>query len=463
MSKKVRGMIMDNKLFRTSGIERWGFGLFMAGQSVINTFAGSFLPLFLTNIGITAYAVGVLFLFARVWDAVNDPIFGAILDRTNLKSGKFLPFLRAANVMLPVTVVLMFAIPSGISTGWKILWAFVSYLLFDIAYTMCDVPIFAMTSAVTDQVHERINIMSRNTVLSTLTAIVVAVAGPGLYSSLGPLPTAVILSIVAAFLMFFMSRYAKERYVNKDEEEVTLKSMLNYVKSNKYLRIGFLGIMILSVTSMTNAVITYFAVNCLGNLGMVSVLSLFIALPSLVMGVLMPVLTRKFDKFHLLMVGIIGQTVMSVVCFLAGYENQVLFFILLGVRGIFFGIQLILQLQFTGDFVEYGEFVTGKRLQGTAYSIQTFVFKFMNAVPGAVAMFILGAFGFVSGEGAVQPPSAINAIWVLFILSPVIGALISLPIFAKYKLRDKMVQIMAAANSGDITREEAQEQLAGKL
>ncbi len=454
---------MEKRIFRTSGMERWGFALFMAGQGIINTFVGSFLQLYLTDAGITAYAVGVMFLVARVWDAVNDPIFGAILDKTNLKAGKFLPFLRASNILLPLTVVLLFAIPSGLSTGWKLVWSFVAYLLYDVAYTMCDVPIFAMTSAVTDQVHERINIMSRNTVLSTLTIIVVSVAVPQLYPVVGALFTAVIVAVVSAVMMFFMSHFAKERYINKDEEKVTLRHMVQYVKDNKYLRIGFLGIMLLSVTSMTNTVVTYFAVNCLGDIGMVSVLSLLIALPALVMGALMPLLTRRFDKFHLLMTGIIGQTAMSIVCFIAGYQNFVLFMVLMAIRSVFFGIQLVLQLQFTGDFVEYGEYVTGKRLQGTAYSIQTFVFKFMNAVPAAAAMFILGAFGFVSGEGAVQPPSAISAIWVLFILSPVVGALASLPVFARYKLRDKSVQVLAAANSGTITRAQAEEQLAGHI
>ncbi|MDR1272072.1 MAG: glycoside-pentoside-hexuronide (GPH):cation symporter [Clostridiales Family XIII bacterium] len=453
---------MGKRIFRTNGIERWSFALFMAGQGIINTFAAGFLPLYLTDRGISAYAAGTIFLIARVWDAVNDPIFGVILDRTNLKSGKFLPFLRASNIMLPLTVLLMFAIPSSLSTGWKIAWSFVAYLLFDVAYTMCDVPIFAMTSAVTDQVHERINIMSRNAVLSTIAMVVVAVAVPQLYPAIGPFFTALIVAAVSAFMMYFMSRFARERYINKDEEKVTLKSMLQYVKDNKYLRIGFLGIMVCSVTSMTNAVTTYFAVNCLGDLSMVTIISLFLALPSLAIGVLMPQLTKRFDKFHLLMVGIIGQTVMSFVCYFAGYENFTIFIVLMGIRSIFFGVQLILQLQLTGDFVEYGEYLTGKRLQGTAYSIQTFVFKFMNAVPAAIAMFILGAFGFISGEGAVQPPSAISAIWVLFILSPVVGALVSLPIFAKYKLRDKNVQIMAAANSGDITREEAEELLKGR-
>ncbi|MDR1530608.1 MAG: MFS transporter [Clostridiales bacterium] len=451
---------MESRVFRTSGIERWGFALFMAGQGIVNTFVGSFFQLHLTNVGISAYLVGMMFLIARVWDAVNDPIFGAIIDKTKLNSGKFLPWLRISNILLPISVVLLFIVPSNLPVGWKFALAFVAYLFYDVAYTMCDVPVFAMTSAVTDQVHERINIMSRNTVVSTLTIVMVAVVIPQIYPIIGAFLTALIVAAVSAGLMLFMTRFAKERYINKDAEAVTVKSMLKYVKDNKYLRIGFLGIMVLSITSMTNTVMSYFAIYCLGDISALTVLSLIIAVPALVCGVFMPYLTRRFDKFTLLMAGVIGQTLMSVVCFFAGYENFTLFVVLMAVRGFFFGVQLILQLQFTGDFVEYGEFVTGKRLQGTAYSIQTFVFKFMNAVPAAVAMFILGAFGFVEGEGVTQPASAVKAIWVLLILSPVAGALASFPIFARYKLRDKTVQIMAAANAGDITRGEAEEKLA---
>ncbi len=323
---------MRNEIFRTSRIERWGFALFMAGQGIVNTYVGSYLQLYLTDIGITAVAVGVMFLIARVWDAVNDPIFGAILDKLNLKGGKFLPFLRASNIMLPLVVVLLFAIPGGLPVGLKLAWAFVAYLLYDVAYTMCDVPIFAMTSAVTDQVHERIGIMPRNTVLSAIAMLIIMVAAPQLYPTIGATGVAVIVAVSAAVLMFFMSRFAKERYINKDEEEVGLKQMADYVKDNKYLRIGFLGIMVLSLTSMTNAVLNYFAIWCLGDMGMVSIISVMLALPSLFVAAVMPALTRRFDKFHLLMVGIVGQTVMSVICFFAGYENVTVFLVLMLVR-----------------------------------------------------------------------------------------------------------------------------------
>lgn len=454
---------MSERIYRTKKLERWSFALFMAGQGIINTFVGSYFQLYLTNLGIAATAVGLLFLVSRVWDAVNDPLFGAILDKTNSKKGRFLPFLRASNVILPIATVLLFAIPNEIPVVWKLVWAFVAYLFYDVAYTICDVPIFAMTSAATDQVHERVDIMSRNTVLAAVAMLAIMVVVPQVYESAGPLACAGVVAVVAAILMFFMSKNAKERFVNKDEEEVGLKQMVQYVKENKYLRYGFLGIMILSMTNMINAVLNYFAIHCLGSLEQASIISVIVTVPSLIIALFMPALTKKIDKFVLLMIGVAGQTIASIISFFVGYEDNTMFLIFMLLRGIFYGVQLVLQLQLTGDFVEYGEFITGKRLQGTAYSIQTFVFKIMNAIPGSLALFILGLFGFVSGEGAVQPESAINAIWVLFTLSPVAGAILSIPFFAKYKLRDKTVQIMAAANSGEMPREEAEKLLEGKI
>lgn len=456
-------MSVTNTVFRTSKMERWAFALFMAGQAIVNTFVGSFLQLHLTNIGVTAYAVGILFLITRVWDAINDPIFGAILDKTNFPQGKFLPWIRTANFLLPLSVMLLFAVPSSLSLGMKIAWSFVAYLIFDIAYTICDVPIFAMTSAVTDQVHERTNIMARNTLLSTITIMIVSIVVPQIYPVIGAFYTSIVIAAVSALLMFFMSKFAKERYINKDNDNVTLKSMVKYVKDNKYLAIGFLGITVLSITNMTNAVTIYFAVNNLGNMGLIGTISITMVLPALLIAAFLPLLTKKIDKFNLLIFGIVGQTVMCVICYFVGYKDLTVFIVLLTLRWVFFGFQLVIQLMLTGDFVEYGEFITGKRFQGTAYSIQTLVFKFMNAVPISLAMIILGAAGFAEGTGVVQSQQVLDMIWILFILSPVAGALISLPIFAKYKLRDKNVQIMAAANSGEMSREEAEELLKGKI
>jgi Na+/melibiose symporter-like transporter len=119
-------------------------------------------------------------------------------------------------------------------------------------------------------------------------------------------------------------------------------------------------------------------------------------------------------------------------------------------------------MMFTSDFIEYGEFSTGKRLQGTAYSVQTFIFKFMTALSGAIVMFVMGAAGFIEGEGASQSAGVLQVIWALLSLFPALGAALSLPFFLSYKLRDRDVQIMAKANIGEMSREEALTALGGR-
>ncbi len=446
---------MKDRIFRTTAKERVGFALFAVAGALVNTLAG-FLQVYLSSVGISAIAIGFIFLFAKSWDAVNDPLFGGFVDRINLKGGRFIPWVRAANIFLPLIVILMFAIPTGLSVSVKIVWAVLTFLLFDIAYTMQDVPLFAMTSASTDQVHERIKIMSLNSVLAAISVILVSALVPQIYPKIGWLPTAIGVAVLAALFMSFFSRTAKERYTNKDPDKVTIGQMVGYVKSNKYLRIIFIGILVLNITNTTQSVMAFFAADCLGDVGKMTAITLAIMLPALVFAVIMPLLTRRFDKFDLLIVGVIGLIVVSVASYFVGYSNEGLFMGVTVLRGIFSGLTLILQLQFTGDVVEYGEFITGKRLQGIAYSLQTLIFKLMTALAGAAAMFLLGIFGFQEGTDVVQSEAVRQCIWVLFSIFPAIGGLISLLIFRMYKLRDKDVQLMAQANSAEITKAEAQ-------
>ncbi|MDR3276505.1 MAG: MFS transporter, partial [Treponema sp.] len=213
-------------IFRTSRKERVSFALFMTGQSLFNTFVGSFVQVFYTNMGIAAITVGFIFLAARVWDAANDPMFGAIVDRSNLKRGKFLPWLRLSSFLVPLFMILIFALPSSLPMTAKLIWATAAYILYGMAYTVCDVPIFSMTSAITDQVQERVIIMSRNALCAGIATVVVMLVATPMYLSIGWMPTALVIAVPATLFMFLFTRYGKERYVNKNAEPVTLKSML---------------------------------------------------------------------------------------------------------------------------------------------------------------------------------------------------------------------------------------------
>jgi probable glucitol transport protein GutA len=442
--------------FRTTLAERVSFALFMAGQAMFNYFIGTYAQKFFTDVGIAAFAVGTVFLLARVWDAVNDIMFGAILDKSHLKGGKFLPWLRMSVILTPLAFLALFAMPASLPAGVKIAWASVAYLMYDIAYTICDVPIFSMTSAVTDNVQERTSIMSMNSLFGLIVSVLVLVGAPQLYIRIGWLPTALAVAAPAACLMVVFTRKGKERFVNKDTEPVTFRALMGYVKGNRYLLIFFIGLTIMNITNTAGTVAAYFAEQNLKDPALTSVVVALLALPAFFSAAFMPVLTKRFDKFHIFLLSSIVCAILGVVSFFAGYANLPLFFGLLFIRGVFYGAVLITQIMFTGDFVEYGEYKTGKRMQGIAYSLQTFTFKFFNAIPAAGAMFILGFAGFAEGAGVVQSESTIKAIWLLFSAFPAIGAAISLPVMLRYTLRDKDVQLMASVNSGEMDRAEAE-------
>ncbi|MDR1641366.1 MAG: MFS transporter [Clostridiales bacterium] len=448
---------------RTSAKERWGFALFLAGQGIMNAFVTTFMQSRFTDIGIAAAAVGAILFVGRIWDAFNDPMFGAVIDRVKLKGGKFLPWLKLSGILLPIATVLMFAVPGSLPAGVVFVLALVAYLVYDASYTMADVPYYSMTSAATDQVQERVSIMSWSVVFNSVATIIISALIPLVYKAYGGLVAAAGVAVFCGVMMHFMPGWSKERYINKDPEPLSLKGTLAYLKENKYLRISFIAGTLLNITNMSSAVMVFFAVNCLNDMSAVTALTVFSALPALLMGALIPSIVKKIDKFILFCVSSAGFVAMSVICFIAGYQNYALFAVLMVIRGFFYGTQLILQMMFTGDIVEYGEYVTGKRLQGTAYSVQTFGFKLMSSIPASLAMVLLGAVGFASGEGAIQPPAAISAIWAMFIISPLAGAVFAVPFLLRYKLRDKLVQTMAAANSGEMPREEAEQLLVGKI
>ena len=443
------------RVYRTSRKERLGFGLYMMGQGMYNSAIG-YVQVFYTNMGIAATAVGAMLLTTHVWDAVNDPLFGMLVDRIHLKGGRLLPWLKLATFCLPACILFLFFMPAGISAGAKIAWGVIAYLLYEMAYTMSDVPIFSMTSAMTDQVHERVGLMSVSSIVGGAAVFLVTAGFPLLYNGVGWRPAALAVCAPALIAMLFLVRGGKERYVNKDEEKVTLRVMGQYLKDNQYLRIFYIGLTIMNITNTTQTVVPYFAANNLGNENLASVLIAIVALPGLFMALLLPVLTRKFDRFRIFLFCAVGNGALGAVSYFIGYQNPVLFYAMIVLRGLCMGSLLVVQLMFTADIVEYGEYKTGKRLQGTAFSLQTFTFKFFNAVAAAAAMFILGAFGFVEGQGAVQGAGTQNAIWFLFSLFPAIGVALSLPIMLRYRLRDKDVQLMAKVNGGELARQEAE-------
>jgi probable glucitol transport protein GutA len=444
--------------FLTSRPERLSYGSYFLGQNFFYAIVASYLLPFYTDIGITAAAVTMILFVSKFWDAVNDPIFGGIMDKVRFKNAKFLPWLRLSLPFITISTALIFAVPSGIPMSMKILWSLVAYMLYDIFYTMCDAPIYGLVTTLTANQRERTLLMTYGRFFGIAGGVVVGLVVPMLRQPLGGwMPMALVVSAAALVTMLPACFLTKERTAPPPSEEgYSFKEMFRYLTHNKYLLIFYAALFVKSLFDFGGSFGMYFARYCLGDEGKLGILNLVGIPVGLVIFAVFPFLARRFDKFKLFFWSLIFITVANLLVFFVGYHNFTVFLIFKALATFPWTLFALLLFMFTPDCVEYGAYKTGINASGLAFSIQTFAAKLTAAVSAGMAGVALMVAGFVEGEGAVQLPGFEFKLWIAYGLIPVLGSLAMLLVLSRYKLRDHDVQLMARVNAGEITREEAE-------
>ncbi|MDD4849444.1 MAG: glycoside-pentoside-hexuronide (GPH):cation symporter [Gemmiger sp.] len=461
MKKTATAAAISNQ---TTLKERVSYLAFSSGQCILYSLFTSYLQIYFTDIGITAAVVGLIFLGARIWDAINDPLFGIIVDKSKRKGGKYKPWLKLSSFLLPIFTVLLFAIPSSLSIGVKTLLATGLYVCWGMAYTVCDIPFFSVVTAMTGNVHERTKIVTQGRTIIYIAGILPGIAIPLLYPTIGWTATAIIVATVSLITMVPLGFTAKERNISTEEQSPNLNDLFRAVVQNKFMLVMLCASVVSGLTNSIMTVMGYFAIYNLGNVDMMILMNMLPMVPALIIGTLAPAITKRIDKFTLYMVFLVGNCLFSVIIFFVGYSNVVLFLVCHTIRNAcFFSTNLFLNMFFL-DCAEYRLYKTGKNTTGVIMSMSTFNAKIIGAASGSVTMLLLGAVGFISGDVAAQPVAVTDMIWFMMSLFPAIGQLIAIIILKLgYKLRDKDVQLMTKANQGEISREECESQLSVPL
>ena len=449
--------------FRTTKAERFHYWFYFLGQNIFYGLVAVNMQTFYADVGITATSIAIVLFITKVWDAINDPLFGILIDKLHFKRGRFIPWLKIALPAITVSSIFFFALPTSGNPILKTVWATIAYIAWDASYTLCDVPIFVLPTTMTDNIKERSQLLTMGRYFAMIGVSAAAMLLPMMQKRVGWLLCGLIFSVIGALTMIPLCVKGKERYiVNSHKKEISVRQMIHYVAGNKYLLIFYLALFIGNVTNFSQYVQVFFARYNLGNQDIASILSLLSLIPTLLVGAILPAISKHIDKFTLFIICQIGAVVLGIIRYFIGYDNTAIFYILTLIHGLFTGANNILLFTFTPDCLEYGTYHTGDRAEGVAASIQTFFSKLVSSISGPIAMLILAAFGFVSGENIVQPHSAQQGIWLCFTLLPALGSVIALALLSKYKLRDKDVQIMAKYNMGLISKEEAETHLQKK-
>ncbi len=465
-------MEQTKKRYMTTFKERLSFWTYFIGQNIYYNLTAIFISTYLIFQGIDPIKSGAVLLVVKVWDAINDPLFGFIFDKIKFKGPqKSMPWLRIATIFIPVVTILLFSIPMGLGEAGKLIWFGVAYVLWDIVYTLTDVPAYAMLNTMTDNLEERNLLLSVNRVFSgagfLLYNVVTVLTGLGMSITWA----VVVMAIFSGLTMVPLCIFCKEHNYNAQEqdENFTMGQMFRYLGKNKYLLTYYGGYMATDALKTSGAVTLFLAFYMFHSEMFGVVLNMLGMVPGVIAAMLMPMILKRFDKFKTLFLCNIINIILGFVIYFVGYENQTLFIVLTCIRAVPMCVVGVLAFMFTPDCAEYGEYKTGISAKGITFAIQTFSVKITGAVSSSLAMILLGLFGWISVEaenftqlaekGIVQPDSALNGLWIVYALVPVIGMVISTFFYLGYKLNDKDVQIMAKCNSGEISREEAEAQL----
>ena len=430
---------MEKKQIRPFGVkDEIGYVFGDMAGSFVNLFVDAYFLIFCTNVlGISAGWMGTLFLVARLWDAINDPIMGSFPDRWMIgKSGdKFKPWIKIFMLPLALSGVLcFFNVPlEGIALHAYVAFA---YVLYGMSYTGTSMPFGAMASVVSDDPIQRSKLSRARSIGGTIVGIVglsiVPVVCFDKQSNILPerfTLIAVVFGVLSIISYFVLLNFTQERIRQNSEkaEKFNYGKVLKATVHNRPL----IGVMVATLGSMlfitgSNQVRSYIFKEYYARTDVMSIISLA-TIPILVICFpLVPKLVAKFGKKATLMAAIVSSTIFSVIPVVMEIKNVYVYsaLVVLGTIGQTVFTMLIWAL--VTDCLDYSEWKFNERSDGSMYSLYTFSRKIGSTIASTGVSFGLAAIGFVSGSNVVQTAEAVNGIYFLVNIIPVVTCALEL-------------------------------------
>ncbi len=407
----------------------YGFGD-LASQFVW-TFVGSYLTIYYTDIvGLAPAIVSVIMMGARIWDAINDPMMGAIAERTRSKFGRFRPYIAFGCPFLAIFAVLTFTNPFGGGSAAGAIWAAVTYIIAGMLYTLVNIPYAALSGVMTEDANQRNKINTSRNIGMNLGMVIVNALSAGLAlrfsgegaevaNGHGYMMTALIYAIISIPLFLIVFATAKEKVQSMHGTQAfSFKDTVNNLVRNKYLMIITL-IMLLQMTAFMGriAVTSYYVIYCLGSFTMIALIMTIPSLGGIIGSFFVPFFAKRFGKRAVLMVSMLIQAVGLLVIYFAPFDNVTMVLVGCWIFGLF-NVGFPMTLSMVADSVDYMELKTGIRTDGTAYATYGLATKVGNAIGGSIGVLLLAAFGYVAN--AEQTVEAMNGINIVVNLIPAI-------------------------------------------
>ena len=418
-----------------------GYGLGDLASNFLFQLTVIYLLFFYTDIlKISAISAGMIFLIARIWDAINDPMMGLVVDHTKSKHGKARVYLLYGSLPLAIATVLMFQVP-GFSEGGRVVYALVTYMLWGMLYTLVNIPYSSLTASLTQDPQERTSLSSIRMIFMLIGVICVSVLVEPIVSSFeqsvaGYRVVAIlfaILSFVFFQLCFLSTRVAKEDQ-GMEANAYSIKEVWPILLKNGPLFIIAITSLFGSMASFIRETAAIYFVNY--NVGRSEMLPVFLGVVviSMVVGnILLPRITERFDKKGAYYIGTVIAVIGSLFFHFTPISNLTMIMVFAAFSSVGFAMVGTLGWSMVPDTVEYGEYKTGVRTEGIIYAVFSFSQKLATAVAGLLVATILETTDYVA-NAANQSPETLSGILSTLTIIPITLVLISAIAVHFYKI-----------------------------
>lgn len=420
--------------------EKIAYSMGDVSANLLATFISSYAFWFYTEVdGINALAVGTMTLIANIWDAVNDPIMGFIVDKGRpTKHGTYKPWIRRAAIPIAVFFVLQFTVPDLGMTG-KLIWVYVTYIGTDMLFTVINVPYGVLNNVMTDDMNERTVLSTFRNIGSNVGSLIVTYATIPLVAFFGGgndvkgyQYTAILFAVISTVALYWLFYGVKER-LEPAKPDLRVGEVYKTIFRNKPALCLVVSMFLFNTTvNFKFAYNIYYCSIYMGRSDLTGIIGSLVFFSAMVSLVIIPKLTEKIGKRGMLLTGGAFYALTGIV-FLVSQKSVPMLY----VTAVMFGLCLTLSFPILWgtipDAVEYGEWKTGVRAPGVVYSACTFANKLAQGVSGWLVGVTLTAAGYVSGA-AVQSSGAVSGIYWSNALVLIIGGLLGAAAVIPYKL-----------------------------
>lgn len=385
---------------------RYAFGLGTIGRDMLYSIVSMYMIFYLTDVlelpTSTIWWVTIIMVLARVFDALNDPVMGVIVDNTHTRFGKFKPWI-ALGALLSGLITLMLFFDFGVTGGAYVVLFAVLYVLWGVTFTINDIAFWSMLPSLSSSQKERERIGAFARICANI-GLFFVVAGivpitTALSNSLGSLQKAYFVFALIIVTILWIGQCITLFGVKEEKREVkqshtSLKELGTVIFKNDQLLYTAISTALFMIGYMTTTSFgIYFFKYAYGNESMYSIFALILGVSQLLALIIFPLISRFIDRKTFYLYATILVVLGYIVFFFA--PNQSMLFI--GIAGVllFVGqafIQLLM-LMFLADAVEYGHWKLGKRNDSITFSIQPFI----NKAGGAIASGVVGVVIILSG------------------------------------------------------------------